>query len=358
MPELYSKRILVVDDDETIRQSLSNLILAFGFVVESAVDGYEALAKLHLDIDLVLLDVDLPGLDGYDVAERIRDTTDFKDLPVVMVTGVITREGRLRAFEVGANDFITKPVDTIELKLRLSSLLKMKSAQDEIKQSRDGLERMVEKRSAALRLALDSMAAAQRKLRESEIDTIHRLAIIAEYKDPTTAAHLKRISRLCENIGKALNLPPSDLERLRYASPMHDVGKIGVDPNILLKPGRLNDEEWEIMRRHPAIGGNILTNSTSDLLQTGEKIALTHHEKWNGSGYPSGLAGDDIPLLGRICAVADVFDALVSQRCYKAAVSIEEAFRQLDKDKGEHFDPLLVDVLTSLNNIVDKAGDK
>ncbi|MBM3328692.1 MAG: response regulator [Calditrichaeota bacterium] len=342
------RRILVVNDQVEQLNSLASQMLAFGYDVESAADGYEALAKLHFDIDLALLDTDMPGLDGYEVAARIRDDGTMHDLPIVMVSGdgrPVSREHQLRAFEVGADDFISAPVDTVALKFRITSLIRMKTARDEVRRAQQDLERLVERRSASLRSALDSLVGAQRQLRDAQIDTIHRLAVVAEYKDPDTAAHLRRISLYCDMIGRRLGLTPGEIEKLRYASPMHDVGKIGIEPAILLKPGPLDDLEWGQMRTHPVIGGKILTRSHSDFLQTGEAIALTHHERWDGSGYPNGLAGEDIPLAGRICAVADVYDALTSRRCYKEAVPPEDALRMMEAAKRSHFEPELVDLL-------------
>ncbi|HHT9107032.1 MAG TPA: HD domain-containing phosphohydrolase [Candidatus Wunengus sp. YC63] len=338
------KRILVVDDDEQNRELLVAMLEALGYETEVAVDGFDALGKLGLDIDLVLLDVMMPGMDGFEVTRKIRSTPPYSDLPVVMVTALTSKEDRVRAVEVGANDFISKPVDKTELTVRTVSLLKMKEHQDTIKQYQKELEDKVEKRTADLRAVLSEKIDAHRRIYQAHLDTINRLVIAAEYKDEDTADHIKRMSSYCALLAKALKLTPQEIEVLYYASSMHDVGKIGIPDHILLKPGKHNPEEWEIMKQHTTIGGYILDNSPSELLQSGEIIALSHHEKWDGSGYPKGLSGENIPLLGRICAVTDVYDALTSKRPYKEAFSNEKSMEIMKEGSGKHFDPNLISI--------------
>jgi len=338
------KRILIVDDVEQNRELLESIVTSLGHESEMAEDGVEALAKLKLDIDLVLLDVHMPGMDGFEVARRIRQDPDVGDIPIVMVTALTSKEDRLRAVEAGANDFITKPVDITEVRVRTASLLKMKEAQDAVKQYQAELEEKVEKRTADLRKALQDMVEAQRRTQEAHLDTIHRLALAAELKDPTTASHIHRISRYCGLLAKAIALSPGEVDLILYASPMHDVGKIGTPDSILLKPAKLDDQERKIIKRHTILGGDILSNSTSELLQVGGVIALSHHEKWDGSGYPHGLTGEDIHLYGRICAIADVFDALTTERPYKTIFSNDESIKIMKDGRGKHFDPKLLDL--------------
>ncbi len=339
-----SKRILIVDDDEQIREILSEFMKIQGFEYETASDGIEALAKVKLDIDLVLMDVNMPKMDGYEVIKRIRSEAEYRDLPIIMVTSMATQEDRLRAVQAGANDFIAKPIDQIELEVRTVSLLKMKEIQDTIKRHKSELEEKVQQRTTALRKSLDEMVYAQRNTYEAYLDTIRRLAIAAEYRDEGTAAHIMRMSNYAAALAKGLKFPPGKIEIVLHASPMHDVGKIGIPDGILLKKGTLEDKEWEIMRRHTTIGSRILKESNSDFLKAGEVIAASHHEKWDGSGYPNGLKGEEIPQLGRICAVADVFDALTTKRPYKEAFSNEAAFDIIKKGRGTHFDPEVVDI--------------
>ncbi len=339
-----AKRILIVDDEEQNRDLLEALLEAFGYEFETARDGIEALAKIKLDIDLVILDVMMPGMDGFEVAQRIRKDSTSHDVPIIMVTSLSGKDDRLRAVEAGANDFITKPVGKMELKVRTASLLKIKEAQDAIKEHKDKLEETVAKRTMDLRQALENMAEAERRTREAHLDTIRRLSIAAEYKDEDTAAHIHRMGRYSALIARSLGLSPGEVEVILHASPMHDVGKIGIPDMILLKPGKLEEEELKTMQEHTVIGSRILSGSSSKVVQAGEVIALSHHEKWNGSGYPKGLTGEKIPLWGRICAVADVFDALTSNRSYKKAFSNEKALEIMREGRGTHFDPRVLDV--------------
>ncbi len=343
------KRILIVDDEELNRDLLQAMIESLGYEVETASDGVEALAKMRIDIDLVLMDVMMPDMDGFETTRRIRKDYNENQLPIVMVTALKEKEDHLRAVKAGANDFISKPVDKIELEVRTASLLKMKEAQDAIIHYQAELETKVEKRTEQLRHALNESVEAQRETKKANIETIHRLVVAAEYKDEDTANHIMRMSSYCEILAKSLHIPPGDIELVHLASPLHDVGKIGTPDNILFKPGKHTAEEFEIMKQHTVFGGRILNNSTSKLLQAGEVIALSHHEKWDGSGYPKGLAGKDIPLWGRICAVADVFDALSSKRPYKEAFSKEKTLEIMKESRGKHFEPKLMDLF--LENI-------
>src|SRR5688572_12667101 len=341
---LGRRRVLVIDDDDGIRRITQLLVEGLGHDVESARDGIEGLAELQLGVDLVLLDVVMPGLDGFDVCRRIRQDPVGRDVPVIIVTTLETREHRLHAVEAGANDFIAKPVDETELRVRATSLLKLKDAQDELKRYQLHLEEMCEERTASLRKALEHMAEAQRMAYQAQLETVERLAILAEYKDKVTGRHIQRMSEYSAVLARGLNLPPGEVELILHASRMHDVGKIAVPEAILQKPAELDPQEWKVMRQHSAIGSRMLDNSSSHILQAGKVIAQHHHERWDGGGYPNGLAGGDIPLWGRICAVADVFDAVTSERPYKPAFPNEEALQLLREGKGKHFDPRVIDV--------------
>ncbi len=337
------KRILVVDDDQLVRDVIVEMLHSFGYETESASDGIEALAKMKLDIDLIMTDLMMPKMDGFGVIKRIRQDGKCQDLPIIVVTAMASREDRLKAIQMGANDFIAKPIDQAEVQVRVASLMRMKEIQDAIKRHKEELEKIVQQRTEVLRATLDEMVEAQRKTHEAYLDTIHKLAIAAEYKDEGTAEHIYRISQYCITIGKAIKLAPHEIEILHHASPMHDVGKIGIPDGILLKPGNLDKEEWDIMRQHTTIGARILQGSSSELLQAGEQIALAHHEKWDGTGYPQNLQGEQIPVLGRIVAVVDVFDALTTKRPYKKAFTNDEAYTIIREGRGQHFDPQIVD---------------
>lgn len=336
-------RILIVDDEEEVRTLLAETVTSLGYEPEVAQDGMGALAAVKLDIDLVLCDVNMPGMDGFEVVRQIREDPDVTDLPIIQVTALAGKQDRLRAVEAGASDFIAKPVELTELRVRVASQLRMKEQQDAIKRHQAELEATVKKRTRALRQALEEAAEARRRELRAHLGTIRRLAVAAEYKDEDTAAHIDRMSRYSELLGRALNLPPGEVETLLHASPMHDVGKIGTPDSILLKPGKLDKQEWEIMRQHTTIGARILSKSESRVLQAGEIIALSHHEKWDGSGYPNGLSGEAIPLFGRICTVADVFDALTTRRPYKQAFPNERAYEILREGAESHFDPQVTD---------------
>ncbi len=344
MPDPSQYRVLVVDDDPEVRSAHARIVQAFGYHVETASDGIEALAKLPLDIDFVLLDGEMPHMDGFEVAQRIREDPEYAHLPIVMVTGLTRTEDRRRAMEVGINDFINKPVNAQELGLRAKWLLDLKTAYDRLKDHQAELERAVENKTRALRVALEEMTGARRLTHEAHLDTIRRLMIASEYKDKDTAGHIERIGLYSEVVARAMGLAPGEVELILHAAPMHDVGKLGVPDKILLKPGKLDDDEWVLMRAHAAIGAQILSGSSAPLIQMGEKIALSHHEKWDGSGYPNGLSGEHIPLEGRICTVVDFFDALTMDRPYRKAVPNEQVLEMMKEGSGSHFDPQMLDV--------------
>ena len=341
------KRILVVDDEQRNRELLEGMLEILGYQAEFAGDGLEALAKVRLGVDLVLLDLMMPGMDGFEVAQRIREHQEYRDLPIIVVTGLDGKDVRLRAVEAGVNDFIGKPLEMAELKVRLASQLRLKEATDALKRSQSDLEEQVERRTADLRRALEDMLVAQRLSREAHLDTIRRLVLAAEYKDRDTAAHIQRIGDLGALIARELGRPAAEVALLRQACQMHDVGKLGIPDAILLKPGKLDAEERRVMEQHTVIGARILEGSPSALLQAGEIIALSHHERWDGGGYPHRLGGEDIPLWGRICAVGDFFDALTTDRPYRAAVSEQETLAMMQEQRGKHFAPELLDVFFS-----------
>lgn len=339
--------VLVVDDEEQNQIVLEMMLRSFGYVSKSARNGMEALTSLSAETDLVLMDVMMPQMDGYETTRRIRQIEKFRDIPIIIVTALSGRVEQLKAVEAGANDFIVKPIDLGELQIRTASMLKMKGAQDAVKRYQADLEQKVEERTADLQQALTRVAALQRNTYESHLDTVRRLAVAAEYKDRDTAFHVQRVSQYCATLGRVIGLSSADVEMLLHASMMHDAGKIGIPDAILLKTAKLDAEEWELMKKHTTIGGRILGGSDSPLLQAGETIALSHHEKWDGTGYPNGLRGEDIPLWGRICAVADVFDAITVKRPYKPALPVAFACETIRDGTGKHFDPQLAEAFLS-----------
>jgi putative two-component system response regulator len=264
-----------------------------------------------------------------------------------LVTALDGRDDRLRAVAAGASDFISKPVEKTELQVRLSSQLQLKDATAALKSSHARLEETVARRTESLRQALGEVSDAKEKLYEAHLDTIQRLVVAAEYKDRATAEHIQRISRYGVVLAELLHLLPAEVDLLRHSIPMHDVGKLGIPDAILLKPGALTADERTIMNSHTLIGASILAGSRSELLQAGEIIALSHHERWDGKGYPHGVSGEGIHLWGRICALVDVFDALTSDRPYRPALSSQEAFAIMREGRGSQFDPAVFDVLAA-----------
>jgi putative two-component system response regulator len=293
-------------------------------------------------------------MDGFDVARRIRKTKSSEELPIVMATSLEAREDRLRAYEVGINDFINKPVDHTELRLRLKWLLELKTAQDKLRASKQHLEDTVQLRTRELRHALEEVTHAQRQVQEGHLDTIRRLTLAAEYKDHDTAGHIERIGRYSEVVGYAMHLAPGMIDLLLHAAPMHDVGKLGIPDHILLKPGPLTDEERAIMNTHTTIGAQILAGSTSPVIQMGERVALSHHEKFDGTGIPQGLRGEEIPIEARICTVVDFFDALTMDRPYRKAVPNDEVVQMILDETGTRFDPAVVEIFLDARPDIEK----
>jgi cyclic di-GMP phosphodiesterase len=340
-------RILIVDDEEQNRALLADLLALEGCVCEEAADGFEALAKIMLDIDVVLLDIMMPNMDGFEVIRRVRENPATADIPIIMVTALGGQAEKVRALEAGAYDFLTKPVDHIELRARTKAALRAKRAQDALKSANEHLESKVNERTTELRNALSEMAKSKRTTHEAHLDTIRRLAIAAEFKDAETAEHIYRMAGYSRELGVLMGLTSTEADALYFGSLMHDVGKIGTPDSILLKPGKLTPEERAVMETHTVIGSRILSNSESPLIRIGESIALNHHEWWNGSGYPRQVHHEEIPLYGRICAISDVYDALMSKRPYKPAFTIEKALEILHEGRATHFDPELFDLFES-----------
>jgi len=279
--------------------------------------------------DLIVVDFMMPRMDGHQFIEAVRATAHLADVPVVMVTATGQNVVRRRALEIGATDFLTKPVDSTEIKLRLRNLLQLRHAQN-----------LLRDRAALL---ADEVRKATEAIVLRERDLIVRLSRAAEFRDPETGGHIQRMAQYAAIIARHLGEPESYAQALLTAAPMHDVGKLGTPDHILLKKGRLDGAELEEMHRHAEIGGRILADTDSPLLKLACEIAETHHEKFDGSGYPRGMKGEQIPLGGRIVAVADVFDALNSQRPYKKAWSLDDSRAYVVQNSGSHFDPRCVD---------------
>jgi putative two-component system response regulator len=324
-------RLLIVDDNATnltlFRHLLQKLDGAEVHCMDDSVAALDWCAEN--EPDLILLDYMMPAMDGLEFIRRLRRMPERADVPIVMVTADTERDVRHHALELGAQDFLTKPVDKAELIARVKNLLVLRKSLRQLANRASWLADEVKKATAEI------------VVREKE--AILRLSRAAEYRDPETGMHLLRMSNYARLIAAQLGLSPAEQELLLDAAPMHDIGKVATPDHILLKPGKLTPEEFVIMKRHASIGHEILRDSVSPLLQCAAELALTHHEKFDGSGYPRGLAGESIPLLGRIVAVADVFDALTSERPYKKAWPVADAADFLKQSAGSHFDPVCVD---------------
>lgn len=344
MADARRKLILVMDDEDINRKVLSSMLQALGYDSLVASSGIQGLELFTPHVDLVLLDIMMPEMNGFEVAEAIRARDDGKDVPIIMITALSAKEDRLRSVKAGANDFISKPIDAMELEVRMASLLKIKDYHDEIRRYKETLEDMVEAKTKALKMALTNLHVAQESTIKAHLETLNRLSVAAEFKDEDTAHHIQRMSRYSALIAEKHGLAEDQVDLILNASPMHDIGKIGIPDAILLKPASLDVDEWKIMQRHCEIGAKIMDSTSSCYLSAGCEIAISHHEKWDGSGYPLGIAGEDIPLFGRICAIADVFDALTSLRPYKEAFSNEKALKIMRDGRGTHFQPELLDL--------------
>jgi putative two-component system response regulator len=330
-------KILIVDDEERNLRLMEAILLPSGYDIVLAHDGEEALEKIQeTPVDVILLDIMMPKMDGFEVARRLKSNDETKIIPVVMVTALQEVEDRIKALEAGADDFLTKPVDKTEVRARVASLLKVKAFNDHMRNHQNELESEVAKRTKELRNAFE-------KIKVASLETIYKLTRAAEYKDEDTGAHIQRMSNYSAIIARTMGLTKETVEFILYAAPMHDIGKIGIPDRILLKPAKLDPDEWVIMKQHTIMGGKILEGSETGFIRLGEIVALTHHEKWDGSGYPKGLKGKATPLVGRIVAIADVFDALTSRRPYKEAFSLEKSYEIIKEGRGTHFDPDVVD---------------
>ena len=339
------RKILVVDDDERARRLLESLLQAEGFEALLAANGGEALKLAQqAQPDLILLDVMMPGMNGFEVAEKLKADAHTKSIPIIVVSALEDRDSRIRGLEAGAEEFLTKPVDRTDLKIRVRNLLRLKEMGDLLKDQNLLLEEQV--------------AARTEELQDSFIEAIYTLMRAAEYRDDETGAHVKRISYYTRVMAETLGADADFCDTIFYASAMHDIGKIGTPDHILLKPGGFTPEEWEIMKTHTVVGAGILAGNASPYLKMGEQIALCHHERWDGGGYPGGLKGEAIPLPARIMQLADVYDALRSERPYKKAFEHAKTLEIILKGDGRtepsHFDP---DVLAAFEKMADTLNE-
>lgn len=339
-------RILIVDDEPANTEFLRHVLEpeGYGELVEIT-DATVALDRMpELRPDLVLLDLMMPDCDGYEFLERLRTYVEPGDyLPVLVVTGDTSASAQRRALSLGARDFVTKPLSPADIRLRVRNLLETRFLQARLREYNGLLEARVRDRT--------------HELEQARLEILNRLARAAEYRDDDTGQHTQRVGRVAARIASVLGEPEESVELIRRAAPLHDIGKIGVPDSILLKPGRLTAEERTIMEDHTRIGADILSGSRFPLLRMAEEIALVHHERWDGEGYPRGLTGESIPLVGRIVAVADVFDSLTHERPYKGAWSVKDTLEEMQACSGTQFDPRMVEAMLRIAPEVDVLQD-
>lgn len=333
-------KIVSIDDNENNLILIESICAQMNLHVKSFSEPLEALMYvLKNQVDMIVIDYMMPNLNGIEFIKEFRNTN--KIVPIMMITAAGDDDNIHReAFEAGANDFLSKPVNFIHFQARVSNLLSNYQNTLLLQDRSKLLEKEVEK--------------ATENLIDREHETLKILGKTAEYKDPETASHVARVAHYSKLLALKYGLDEKQQEIIFYASPFHDLGKVGIEDSILLKPAKLDESEFEIMKTHAQIGYDILKDSKSEFLQAGAVIAITHHEKWDGTGYPNRLSQEKIPLFGRIVAVVDVFDALTSHRPYKKAWSFDEALELLQKESGKHFDPKIVEIFTQNIDEIEK----
>ena len=334
--DIYSAGILVVDDEIANIKLVEGMLKTQGYTnIITTTDPREVRDLYNQNhIDIILLDLNMPYMDGYDVMTQLNQEHGKELAPIIILTAQVSTEFKNRAFENGARDYVTKPFDIKEVLSRVRNLIEVQLFHLYLKNQNKVLEQKVQART--------------KEIYDTRLEIVRCLGRAAEYRDNETGLHIVRMSKIAELLGQAYGMNSHQCELLLNASPMHDIGKIGIPDHVLLKPGKFEPDEWEIMKTHAAIGANILSGSDSELLTMAKEIALSHHEKWDGSGYPGGLTGEDIPLVGRITAIADVFDALTSERPYKKAWTVEDAVKLINEQSGIHFEPKMVELFNKL----------
>ena len=338
---IHDARIAVVDDETANVQLLQRILKLEGYTdVSGYTDPREFLDTCRiLPPDLVLLDLMMPEVNGFEVLKRFQESVDdFDYRPVMIITSDDDRDTKQKALSSGARDFLAKPVSPVEVRLRVGNLLQTRSLQLELQRHAERLEERVRSRTV--------------QLEEARLEILERLALAAEYRDDATGEHTRRVGRECAALAEALGLPSDQVEDIRRAALLHDVGKIAVPDSILLKQGSLAADETKKMREHTTVGASILSGSRFPMMRIAEEIALHHHECWDGSGYPDGLKGDQIPLVARIASVVDVFDSLTHKRVYKRAWTTEEALDEIERLAGSKFDPVVAEVFLRMHGRV------
>jgi putative two-component system response regulator len=337
--------ILIVDDEEMNLRLVTSMLHHAGYqCVTTLSDPRQLEDRLEAtQPDLIILDLHMPQRDGFEIIDVLHPWIVAEHLPVLVVTGDNSMDARRRALELGARDFLTKPFDLTELTLRVRNQLETRLLYQDVRRQNRALQQAVHGRT--------------QELEHARVEMLERLAMAAEYRDDNTSRHTERVGNMAAHLALALGMPRADADLLRRAAALHDIGKIGISDALLLKAAPLTRDEMRIMRTHTTIGAHILGGSHAPLLQLAELVALTHHERWDGAGYPNALAGDDIPLPGRIVAVADAFDAVTNDRPYRKAMPIGEALIEMERHRGTQFDARILDALLRLAPDLDPAAE-
>ena len=340
--------ILIVDDITSNLVILTEIIKNAGYIARPVTSVKQALAAMEVNLpQLILLDISMPEMDGYEFCEMLKKDIKTRNIPIIFISAMNTPEDKVKGFQVGAVDFISKPFELEEVTMRVNNHLKIYKMQQELEVYNKRLHKMVNEQI--------------KKITEEEKNFMHALAMLAESKEDRNGAHVRNIGRNCKLLAQSLQFSPkfereitnSFIRTIEIAAPLHDIGKVSISDTILLKPGRLTQEEMTIVRNHAEFGAKTLIelynmNEHNEFLEMAIDIAHYHHEKWNGKGYPEGLSGTDIPLAARIMAVVDVYDALTSEKCYKTAYSHEKSMEIINEESGKSFDPDIIEVFNKI----------
>ena len=328
--------VLIVDDEYSGRQTLESVLDGNGYHIEMAENGFEALEKVRsVQPDVILLDIMMPGMTGFEVCEKIRSDPHIAEIPIIVLTALDDRDSLLNALKAGADDFITKPFDRYELRARLLGITKL-----------NRYRKLVQERA--------NLQDAHSKLLKAYEATIEGWSHAMDLRDRETEGHSQRVTELTVEMAKAMNMDEDELTQIHRGALLHDMGKLGIPDHILHKPGSLTDEEWDVMKKHPQYAYNMLF--PIEYLRPALDIPHCHHEKWDGTGYPRGLQGEEIPIAARIFAIADVWDALTSDRPYRSAWTKEKALEYIREQSGKHFDPKIVEMF--VNHVIMVDGSK